>query len=139
MRPPRKVGDRRAANWNLFLKNNRKIVSCIVDLALTNMGLGDKAAALALAERAMAVAPIEKDAVVGPAPIEILARVAARVGEPDRAIAALQKLLSIPYAGALAQTCRSLPRCFGSIPCSIRCATIRDSKNSARKSSRELL
>ena len=32
-----------------------------------------------------------------PLPIEILARVAAQMGEPDRAIAALQKLLSIPY------------------------------------------
>jgi len=57
---------------------------------------------LALSERAMAANPIEKDAIVGPIPIEILARVAARMGEPDRAIAALQKLLSIPYAGALA-------------------------------------
>jgi serine/threonine-protein kinase len=38
----------------------------------------------------------------GPATIEILARVAARMGEPDRAIAALQKLLSIPCQGALA-------------------------------------
>ena len=66
------------------------------------MGLGDKAAALALVERAMAAIPIEKDALDGPAPIEILARVAARMGEPDRAIAALQKLLSIPYGGALA-------------------------------------
>jgi hypothetical protein len=37
-----------------------------------------------------------------PGPIEILARVAAGIGEPDRAIAALQKLLSIPYAGPLA-------------------------------------
>ena len=37
----------------------------------------------------------------GPFPIEILARVAARVREPDRAIAALQKLLSIPSDGAL--------------------------------------
>jgi serine/threonine-protein kinase len=64
--------------------------------------LGDKAAALVLSERAMAVVPIEKDAVDGPGPIEILARVAARIGEPDRAIAALQKLLSIPYAGPLA-------------------------------------
>jgi hypothetical protein len=36
------------------------------------------------------------------APIEILARVAAQLGEPDRAIAALQKLLSIPSEGALA-------------------------------------
>ena len=66
------------------------------------MGLGDKAAAFALAEQAMAVNPIEKDAMDGPSPIEILARVAAQMGEPDRAIAALQKLLSIPYGGALA-------------------------------------
>ena len=64
------------------------------------MGLGDKAAAFKLIERAMAVIPIEKDALDGPIPIEILARVAAGTGEPDRAIAALQKLLSIPYAGA---------------------------------------
>jgi TolB-like protein/class 3 adenylate cyclase/Tfp pilus assembly protein PilF len=72
------------------------------DLALTNMGLGDKAAAFKLVDREMAVIPIEKDAMDGPAPIEVLARVAARMGEPDRAIAALQKLLSIPYEGALA-------------------------------------
>ena len=65
------------------------------------MGLGDKAAALALAEQAMAANPIEKDALDGPGPIEILARVSAQTGEPDRAITALQKLLSIPYAGAL--------------------------------------
>ena len=51
----------------------------------------------------MAANPIEKDAVTGPRPIEILARVAARMGEPDRAIAALQKLLSIPCDGALAE------------------------------------
>src|SRR2546430_2430978 len=76
--------------------------SLIGDLALINMGLGDKAAALALSEQAFAVNPIEKDALTGPASIEILARVAARMGEPDRAIAALQKLLSIPYASALA-------------------------------------
>jgi TolB-like protein/Tfp pilus assembly protein PilF/tRNA A-37 threonylcarbamoyl transferase component Bud32 len=68
-------------------------------LALTNMGLGDKAAALTLAERAMAVIPMEKDAIVGLGPIEVLARVAARVGEPDRSIAALQKVLSTPYVG----------------------------------------
>ena len=63
------------------------------------MGLGDKAAALVLAERAMAAMPVERDALTGPIPIEILARVAAQVGEPDRAIAALQKLLSTPYFG----------------------------------------
>jgi hypothetical protein len=66
------------------------------------MGLGDKAAALALSKRAMAAVPIEKDPLDGPIPIEILARVSAQMGEPDSAIAALQKLLSIPYEGALA-------------------------------------
>ena len=86
-----------------FLKEQPENYILIGDLALTNMGLGDKAAALALAERAMAANPIEKDAVrLVPVPIEILARVAAQMGEPDRAIAALQKLLSIPYDGALA-------------------------------------
>ncbi len=84
-----------------FLKEQPENSQLIDDLALTNMGLGDKAAALALSEQAMAANPIEKDALTGPIPIEILARVAAQAGEPDRAIAALQKLLSIPYAGPL--------------------------------------
>ena len=81
-----------------FLKEQPKNHNLLGDLALTNMCLGDKASALALAERAMAANPIEKDAITGPSPIEILARVAAQMGEPDRAIAALQKLLSTPYA-----------------------------------------
>ena len=85
-----------------FLKEQPENYILIGDLALTNMGLGDKAAALALSERAMTVIPIEKDVVGGPGPIEVLARVAAQLREPDRAIAALQKLLSIPSEGALA-------------------------------------
>jgi len=85
-----------------FLKKQSENVGLIADLTLINMGLGDKAAALALSEQAMAANPIEKDALDGPIPIEILARVSARMGEPDRAITALQKLLSIPYNGALA-------------------------------------
>ena len=85
-----------------FLKEQPENQLLIGDLALTNMGLGDKAAALALSERGIAALPIEKDALDGPAPIEILARVAAQTGEPDRAIAALQQLLSIPFEGALA-------------------------------------
>src|SRR5437773_593833 len=85
-----------------FLKEQPYNFLLIGDLALTNMGLGDKTAALALSERAMAANSVEKDAVAGPIPIEVLARVAARMGEPDRAITALQQLLSIPYNGALA-------------------------------------
>ena len=104
------AGDRAAAQetWRQarselepFLKEQSENSELIGDLALTNMGLGDKATALALAERAMAANPIEKDPLTGPWSLEILARVAAQMGEPDRAIAALQELLSIPYAGSL--------------------------------------
>jgi TolB-like protein/Tfp pilus assembly protein PilF len=85
-----------------FLKDQPDNWTLMGLLALINAGLGDKAAALALSERAMAVFPIEKNPVLGPRPIDIFARVAAQTGEHDRAIAALQKLLSIPYAGPLA-------------------------------------
>jgi TolB-like protein/tetratricopeptide (TPR) repeat protein len=87
-----------------FLREQPENYHLLGDLALTNMGLGDKVAALSLAERAMAVIPLEKDPMDGPWPMEILARVAARMGEPDRAITALEKLLSIPYEGPLATT-----------------------------------
>ena len=105
------AGDRAAAqeSWRQarselepFLKEQPDNYVLIGDLALVNMCLGDKAAALALSEQAMTVLPLEKDVVDGPAPIEIFARVAAQLGERDRAIAALQKLLSIPSEGALA-------------------------------------
>ena len=104
------AGDNAAAqeSWRMargdlepFLKEQPENYNLLFDLALTNMGLGDKAAALTLSQRAMAAMRIEKDAFDGPAPIEILARVAAQVGEPDRAIAALQKVLAIPYEGPL--------------------------------------
>src|SRR5438477_919452 len=86
-----------------FLKEQTENRRLVEHLALTNMGLGDKVATLTLAERAIAANPIERDAVSGAAPIEVLARVAARMGEPDRAIVALQKLLSVPGEGALAE------------------------------------
>jgi TolB-like protein/class 3 adenylate cyclase/Tfp pilus assembly protein PilF len=84
-----------------FLKEQPENDSLIGDLALINMGLGDTAAALALAERAIATNPMDKDALNGPMGVEILARVTAQMGEPDRAIATVQKLLSIPYEGVL--------------------------------------
>src|SRR5213079_3269203 len=51
-----------------FLKEQPENYDLIGDLALTNMGLGDKAAALALSDRGIAVLPIEKDVVTGAAP-----------------------------------------------------------------------
>jgi TolB-like protein/class 3 adenylate cyclase/Tfp pilus assembly protein PilF len=85
-----------------FLQEQPENVNLINDLALTAMGLADKAAAFAFVEKGMAAVPIEKDAMDGLQPIEILARVSAQMGEPDRAVAALQKLLSVPYEGPLA-------------------------------------
>ena len=85
-----------------FLKEQPENNQLIGDLALTNMGLGDKSTAFKLIEREMAAVPIEKDALDGPQPIDILARAAAGTGEPDRAVAALQKLLSTPYEAPLA-------------------------------------
>ena len=85
-----------------FLKEQPENFILIGDLALTNMGLGDNTAALALVERAIEMFPIEKDALTGPRPLEILARIAARAGDSDRSISTLEKLLSIPYEAPLA-------------------------------------
>jgi TolB-like protein/Tfp pilus assembly protein PilF len=85
-----------------FLKEQPDNYVLIGDLALINMGLGDKASALALAKRAAVANPVEKDALTGPTSVEILARIEAHLGRSDRTIAALEGLLSIPYQGALA-------------------------------------
>jgi serine/threonine-protein kinase len=85
----------------LLIKNHPENEIPIANLALINMGLGNKTEALILAERCMAANPIEKDSILGPSGLEILARVAAQTAEPDRAISALQKLLSIPYSGPI--------------------------------------
>ena len=83
-----------------FLKEQPDNYQLIGDMALTNIALGDKAAALALAQKATAANPLEKDVLDGSGALEILARVSAQAGEPDRAITAIQKVLSIPSTGA---------------------------------------
>jgi serine/threonine protein kinase/Tfp pilus assembly protein PilF len=105
------AGDHQAAreSWSQarselepFLKEQPENLVLLGDLALTNMWLGDNAAALTLAERAIAMMPIDKDALTGPRPLDILARVAARAGDSDRSISTLTRLLSIPYEAPLA-------------------------------------
>jgi len=85
-----------------FLKEQPDNYSVMADLALTCISLGDKATAVALSERAIAAIPIEKDAVDGPRVVEAFARVAAQAHESDKAIATLEKLLSLPYQGLMA-------------------------------------
>ena len=112
-----------------FLKEQPENDILLGYLALTNMGLGDKAAALALAERAMAANPIEKDPMDGPISIEILARVAARNGRARPRDCRFTETTLDPIRGAHSLKRRLLPRCSGSIRCSIRSGTIRASKN----------
>ena len=92
-----------------ILKEQPENFVVIGDLALVCMGLGDKQAALAHAKTAERIIPLEKDTLHGPIPLEVLARVAAGTGEPDRAIAAIQKLLSIPASGPLASNAPLTP------------------------------
>ncbi len=85
-----------------YIKEQPESYLLIGVLALTDMKLGENALAMTLADRAVAANPIEKDAMTGPMSLEVVARVAAATGDHDRSIAALRKLLSIPYEGLLA-------------------------------------
>jgi len=91
--------ERARGEVEFLLKEQPENQLLMQDLALINMALEDKVAALAMVERAMKVNPIAKDAISGPGSLEIFARVTASLGEPDRAIPAIKQLLSIPYAG----------------------------------------
>jgi tetratricopeptide (TPR) repeat protein len=84
------------------LKEQPESYPLIGDLALTEMKLGENASAMTIVDRELSVNPIEKDALTGPWSLEVFARVTAATGDRDRSIAALEKLLSVPYEGPLA-------------------------------------
>src|SRR5437867_2804269 len=90
------------AELEALVKDQPENWALLDDLALITASLGNKAAALALVQRAMALNPIEKEAANGMQTLEILARVATRVGEPNRAITVLEGILSRPGNGGLA-------------------------------------
>jgi tetratricopeptide (TPR) repeat protein len=70
-------------------------------LSLTRAVLGQKDAAIKEAERAITLLPSGKDAVNGPMFEENLAYVEVLVGDKNRAIPRLQRLLEIPYLNCL--------------------------------------
>ena len=74
----------------------------IDELALAEACLGHKKEAMQLAEKPMALLPITKDAMDGPGQLEIMARVAALTGDPERAIVTVEQLLPLPYESLLA-------------------------------------
>ena len=68
-----------------------------VNLANCEAGLGNKEAALREGERAMALLPVSEDPMTGPKNEETLAGIEGRVGELERAIARIERLLVTPY------------------------------------------
>ena len=114
-----------------FLKEQPENSILIGDLALTNMGLGDKASALALSERAMAAIPIEKDAIRGPVQSRSLLGLRRRWESQTAPSPLYRKYSRYRTLVHSIKTCRSLRRCSGSIRCSIRSGMIRASKNSS--------
>jgi TolB-like protein/Tfp pilus assembly protein PilF len=88
---------------NEFLRAQPENSDLLAELAWAETWLGDKAGAFADAQRAIAALPASKDANVGPAYEDLFARIQAHFGEKEKAIAALQHLLSISY-GSLVVT-----------------------------------
>ncbi len=105
------AGDREAARhtWltaraelEAFLKEQPDNWSILNDLALVVAGLGDKAEAVTLVERARALHPVEKDAANGMQTLDTHARVMTHLGQLDEAITILERILAAPGNGALA-------------------------------------
>ena len=82
---------------NELLRTQPDNTELLNQLAWAETWLDDKAGAIAHSQRAIALLPASKDAVVGPGYEDTLARIEAHFGEKDAAIGALQHLLSISY------------------------------------------
>jgi TolB-like protein/class 3 adenylate cyclase/Tfp pilus assembly protein PilF len=80
-----------------FLRTQPDNTEFLNELSWAETWLGDKAAAFEHAQRAIDVLPASKDAFVGPGYEDTLARIEAHFGEKEKALAALQHLLSISY------------------------------------------
>ena len=68
-----------------------------VVLSLAYAGMGEKDSALKLAEHAIMLSPVNKDAGAGPGLEENLALIQTMFGENSRAISTLTQLLQTPY------------------------------------------
>jgi len=69
----------------------------MIGLAELYAALGENTLAIEKAEHALALGPESKDVLIGREYQEIRARIAARIGETDRAIEILRHLLTVPY------------------------------------------
>lgn len=70
-------------------------------LGFAYAGLGQKAEAVAEGERAVALMPVTKDVLTGAGMLACQAQLYVRVGQPDQAIALIDRVLSMPTGGIL--------------------------------------
>jgi tetratricopeptide (TPR) repeat protein len=80
-----------------FVREQPNNVWIVAGLANAYAGLGNQEAALREGERSIAVLSATEDPVTAPVIEEFLALTEAQVGEADRAIARLERLLTVPY------------------------------------------
>jgi TolB-like protein/class 3 adenylate cyclase/Tfp pilus assembly protein PilF len=83
---------------NELLRTQPDNAEFLNELAWAETWLGDKSAAFMHIQRAIAAVPISKDALLGPAYEDTLARIEAHFDEKEKAIADVQHLLGISYA-----------------------------------------
>ncbi len=65
------------------------------------VGRGRNVQAIQVAERAVALLPLEKDAYFGTRELVGLAQIAAQANAPEQALRVIQQLLSIPAGGVM--------------------------------------
>lgn len=89
----------RAADEALY-RDQPDNLSVLNDLCIVYARLGDKENAVKLAQHAVEVTDAAHDAMSGPLQREYLAQVYLRVGEPQKAIDLIRRLLTVPYLPA---------------------------------------
>ena len=80
-----------------FLREQPTNSQIVLAISAAHAELGNKEAALREGERSLAMLPTTEDPIAGPVNEEVFARIEAQVGESDRAVARLERLLTTPY------------------------------------------
>ncbi len=78
------------------LKLQANSTRVLTGLAFVQAGLNERDSALAYAARAVELAPVTKDVMIGASNEDVQMRVWARFGDRDRAIGAIERLLKLP-------------------------------------------
>jgi serine/threonine-protein kinase len=90
-----------APSLRAALAQDPQSLSLLQQLSWVDVCLGQKSAAIALAQRAVAVLPISKDSFYGAYQLVGLAQIAAWADAPDLAVKTIRQLLAMPAGGVM--------------------------------------